>query len=234
MVSVFSKDCYVCFLKETVNYLLDNKDNLLEIKKSFLSYIDKDEEKFNTFSKRLPIIKEELKDDLDFFMISDPAINSKEEVIWSYPGYRAITCYRIAHSLYSDDLFIQARMISELAHSLTGIDIHPGAKIASPFFIDHGTGIVIGQTSIINRYVKLYQGVTLGALSLADAQKMKNVKRHPTIGNHVTIYSCASILGDITIGDNVTIGANVFLIESVGPNMKVTIGKPSLTFSEKK
>ena len=174
-----------------------------------------------------------LKEDLDFFLDSDPAVDSKEEVILAYPGYKAITYYRIAHELYKLGIKLPARIITEEAHKLTGIDIHPGAQIAHPFFIDHGTGIVIGETAILGHHVKMYQGVTLGALSLAKGKRMHDIKRHPTIGNYVTIYSNASILGDVTIGNNVTIGGNVFLTENIADNTRVLISKPELSITKK-
>lgn len=233
MVEIFNKECYTCFLKSTINYLINDED-IDDIKEQFLKYINNDLEKYHEFIAELPMIKEELKQDLEFFLESDPAIDSKDEVIWAYPGYKAIACYRIAHALYMQGLKVQSRVISEYAHSLTGIDIHPAAKIASPFFIDHGTGIVIGETTIIDKYVKLYQGVTLGALSLANARAVKGIKRHPMIGKNVTIYASATILGNIRIGDNVTVGANVFLTDNVDDNVMVTISKPELVIKEKK
>lgn len=199
----------------------------------FLSYIDEDEEKFNQFFSRLDNVTKLLKQDLDFFMESDPAVDSEEEVIISYPGFKAIVYYRIAHELHNLGILLPSRIITEEAHSNTGIDIHPGATIGSPFFIDHGTGIVIGETAIVGKYVKLYQGVTLGAVSLSKGIKMKGIKRHPTIKDHVTIYSNASILGDVTIGENVTLGGSVFLTESVPANTKVVLGKPDLVVIKK-
>ena len=192
------------------------------------------EKDIESFKNSLSRIKNELVDDLDFFLVCDPAINSKEEVVECYPGYKAITYYRIAHELFKLNYRLEARIISEQAHFLTGIDIHPGASIASPFFIDHGTGIVIGETSIIGHHVRMYQGVTLGALSLAKGALIKGEKRHPTIGNYVTIYANASILGgDVSIGDNVVIGGNVFLLESIPSNYKVIINKPKLILIKK-
>ena len=185
------------------------------------------------FVTLLPKIHEELEADLLFFLDSDPAANSAEEVRIAYPGFRAICFYRLAHELYVLGLPISARILSEKAHSLTGIDIHPGASIGSPFFIDHGTGIVIGETAVIGKYVKLYQGVTLGALSLARGARMKGEKRHPTVGDRVTIYAGASILGDIKIGSDVTIGSNVFLVEDVPSNTRVMIGKPELIIEKR-
>ena len=139
------------------------------------------------------------------------------------------------HILYELKIPLIPRMMSEYAHSKTGIDIHPGANIGNYFFIDHGTGIVIGETTLIGERVKIYQGVTLGALSLTDGQRLKGSKRHPTIGNNVTIYSGASILGgDTVIGDNVTIGSSVFLTYSVPSSMKVINKAPELILKEKK
>lgn len=183
---------------------------------------------YENFVKSLQNVSECLQKDLNFFMLSDPAVDSKEEVVLSYPGYKAISYYRVAHILYKLGLKIQARIISEQAHFLTGIDIHPGATIGCPFFIDHGTGIVIGETAIVGNRVKIYQGVTLGALSLSKGYELKGTKRHPTILDDVTIYSGASILGDITVGNRVTIGSNVFLLDSIPDDHKVTISKPEL------
>lgn len=174
------------------------------------------------------------KKDLDFFFESDPAADSLDEIKLTYPGYQAIIYYRIAHILFKKGKKIEARIVSEYAHSITGIDIHPGADIKSPFFIDHGTGVVIGETSIIGHRVRIYQGVTLGALSPDKGQNIKGLKRHPTIGDNVTIYAGATILGDITIGNNVTIGGGVFLLESVEDNYKVVNPKPILNIVKKK
>ncbi|MBO7615251.1 MAG: serine acetyltransferase [Bacilli bacterium] len=230
---MIDKSKIINLVNDTICCLLSDCDNINDIQKTFLEVIDSKEEAANKFIGTFADIKKDLLADLDFFMESDPAIDSKEEVIITYPGFRAICYYRIAHALRNMGYLLVSRIITEEAHSKTGIDIHPGSKIAAPFFIDHGTGIVIGETAIVGSYVKLYQCVTLGALSLSKGAKMKNIKRHPTIGNHVTIYACASILGDITVGDDVTIGSNVFLIESVPPRMRVTIGKPELVIKSK-
>ena len=216
------------------NYVLGCKDNLDEVKQLFLSCINDSEEKANAFVNELPRIKELLKQDLKFFMESDPAADSEEEVILAYPGFKAIRYYRIAHELYKLGERLYARIIAEEAHVITGVDIHPGAQIDSPFFIDHGTGIVIGETTIVGQRVKIYQSVTLGALSLSKGSNLKGIKRHPTIGNDVTIYAGVSILGgDVTIGNRVTIGSNVFLTESIPDDTKVTIGKPELIFQKR-
>lgn len=205
-------------------------NTLEKAKKEFLDYISSKPEDSEQFFSELLGKKDIFFEDLAFCFESDPACDSYEEIISSYPGYTAIFYHRIAHLIYKLGYKVTARLISEDAHFLTGIDIHPGATIGHPFFIDHGTGIVIGETTIIGDYVKIYQGVTLGALSLAKGQSLKGTKRHPTIGNHVTIYSGASILGgDVTIGDNVVIGSNVFLVgESVPANRKVIMDKPKL------
>ncbi len=221
------------FLDSVINFVNHNIGNEQEIRDAFLECIENNLEKANKFISQLDDIKSNLQKDLSFFMDSDPAVDSEEEVIIAYPGYKAITYYRIAHALRKLGYNLKSRMISESAHTTTGIDIHPGANIASPFFIDHGTGIVIGETSVVGQYVKIYQGVTLGALSLSKGHAMKGIKRHPTIGNHVTIYSGASILGDIKVGDNVTIGSNVFATEDIPSDTKVRIGKPELVFTKK-
>ena len=230
---MIDKSKIIKIVDDTICCLLSDCNNTNDIKNSFLEVIENKEEVVEKFIGAFKDIKKDLLADLDFFMESDPAIDSREEVILTYPGFKAICYYRVAHVLRNMGYLLVSRIITEEAHSKTGIDIHPGSKIAAPFFIDHGTGIVIGETAIVGSYVKLYQCVTLGALSLSKGAKMKNIKRHPTIGNHVTIYACASILGDITVGDDVTIGSNVFLIESVPPRMRVTIGKPELVIKSK-
>ena len=136
--------------------------------------------------------------------------------ILTYPGFFAVFVHRIAHFLFSENVPFIPRMMSEYAHSITGIDIHPGAEIGEHFFIDHGTGVVIGETAVVGNHVKLYQGVTIGALSTKKGQELKNVKRHPTIGDSVTIYSGATILGgDTVIGEGSVIGGNSFIVKSV-------------------
>lgn len=219
--------------------LLDNAfsyavwEENVDLRNLFNEAIEDNEETFNAFINALNEIREILKKDLQFFMDSDPAASSLEEIKLAYPGFKAIATYRISHVLYNLGYTVQARFLSETAHSSTGIDIHPGAKINYPFFIDHGTGTVIGQTSTIGQRVRLYQCVTLGALSLSNANKLRGVVRHPQVGNDVTIYAGASLLGAIKIGNNVTIGSNVFLTEDVPSDTRVLIGKPALVFSKK-
>ena len=162
--------------------------------------------------------------DLEVFYQSDPAAYDKYEIIHIYPGFFAIICYRLANILIKYKIPYLPRFLTELAHSLTGIDIHPNASIGEGFFIDHGTGIVIGETSTIGNNVKIYQGVTLGASSLKKGRLLKNQKRHPTILNNVTIYANATIVGGSTvIEDNCVIGANVFISESVKKGEIITI-----------
>ena len=173
---------------------------------------------FHDFLSYLPQIKRDLEEDVEAIYQGDPACDSLAEVILAYPGFIAISAYRIAHVLYELGFSFPARVITEYAHSRTGIDIHPGASIGSRFFIDHGTGIVIGETTIIGKGVKLYQGVTLGGISLKEGRALRGKKRHPTIEDNVTIYAGASILGgDTIIGHDSVIGSNVFLLESVPP-----------------
>ena len=173
----------------------------------------------NRFVAEIPNIYRLLKKDITALYEGDPAANSREEIILAYPGFFAIFVYRTAHVLYEMKVPILPRMMTEFVHKKTGIDIHAGAKIGEYFFIDHGTGIVIGETTVIGDHVKLYQGVTLGAKSFEldeNGNPVKGNKRHPNIGNHVIIYANATILGgQTTIGDNCVIGGNVWLTKSV-------------------
>jgi serine O-acetyltransferase len=166
----------------------------------------------------------------------DPAAKSFDEIIFSYPGLFAITVYRIAHRLHHQDVPMIPRIMTEYAHSRTGIDIHPGAHIGESFFIDHGTGVVIGETTKIGKRVRLYQGVTLGALSLSreECESLRNQKRHPTIEDDVIVYANATVLGGKTIlGARSVIGGNVWLTESVPPDTEVFLKKPELVFGKK-
>ena len=219
------------FISECYAKTTDNK--AVNIKDIFMKNIDDNEKNAKSFVIELEKAEAYLKEDLNFFFDSDPAANTLEEIKLTYPGFLAICYYRIAHPLYLLGYKTESRFISELAHKITGIDIHPGATVGVPFFIDHGTGIVIGETAIIGSRVKMYQGVTLGALSLSRGHCLKGEKRHPTVGNNVTIYSGASVLGDTKIGDDVTLGSNVFITEDIPPHTRVTIGKPALVIKTK-
>ena len=184
---------------------------------------------------KLPDIQSLLQKDLEAFFDGDPAAHDREEVVLSYPGFFAIFIYRIAHELYVMDVPMLPRIMTEYAHSQTGIDINPGASIGAYFFIDHGTGIVIGETSVIGDNVKMYQGATLGALSPAGMRSVPGERRHPKVGNNVTIYAGSTLLGGATeIGDNVVIGGNAFLTSSVEPNTTVSIKKPEMDFRDKR
>ncbi len=190
-----------------------------------------------TFMSRLPKIRSLLSGDVQAALESDPAAGRVEEVIFSYPGVRAVTVYRVAHELYHLGIPILPRIMTEYAHTVTGIDIHPGAHIGKRFFIDHGTGVVIGETCIIGDNVKIYQGVTLGALSLPrdDTGKLvKGTKRHPTVEDNVTIYSGATILGGETVlGEGSVVGGNVWLTGSIPGGTKVVIESPRLQYRGK-
>lgn len=184
-----------------------------------------------SFMKRIPQIRENLESDIEAAYEGDPAAYSKDEIIISYPGLFAIMVNRIAHELFVLGVPLIPRIMTEYAHSLTGIDIHPGATLGKYFFIDHGTGIVIGETTQIGNHVKIYQGVTLGAVSTKGGQALKNSKRHPTIDNGVTIYSGASILGGNTeIGEDVVIGSNAFVTKSVPEKTRVSTKNPELQY----
>ena len=186
--------------------------------------------------EKIPEIRAIVSGDIEAAYNGDPAAVSAEEVIISYPCVLAITTYRIAHELYIRGVPLIPRVMSEHVHSLTGIDIHPGAKIGKNFFIDHGTGVVIGETSEIGDNVKIYQGVTLGALSFPKDEKgalIRGTKRHPTIGNNVVIYSGATLLGaDAVVGDNVVIGGNVWITSRVASGTKITIATPELKYKK--
>ncbi len=187
--------------------------------------------------KKLPEIRELLLLDVQAALDGDPATVSLDEVIIAYPGFKAVCINRIANILYKDDIPLVPRIMSEYAHTQTGIDINPGAQIGKSFFIDHGTGVVIGETAVIGDGVKIYQGVTLGALSFPKDESgklIKGHKRHPNIEDKVTIYAGTTILGNVTIGENSTIGGNVWLTQSVEANSIVTFSPSDLTIKIKK
>lgn len=186
---------------------------------------DNIEDTINEFFHTLPDTAQILKSDVTAAYEGDPAAKSHEEIMLAYPAFEAISIYRMAHNLYLMNVPILPRMMTEHAHRITGIDIHPGATIGKHFFIDHGTGVVVGETCVIGDNVKLYQGVTLGAKSFEadeNGNPVKGIKRHPNIGNNVIIYAGATILGgDTTIGDNCIIGGNVWLTHSVEANRTI-------------
>lgn len=187
------------------------------------------------FFRQIPAIREMLAGDVQAAFEGDPAAKTTDEIVLAYPGIYAISIYRLAHALHKLDVPLIPRMMTEHAHSRTGIDIHPGATIGREFFIDHGTGVVIGETAIIGDRVRLYQGVTLGGLRPEKGQEIAGTKRHPTIGNDVVIFANAIILGgDTVIGDGCTIGGSVFLTSSVPANTFVVIKPPELTLKRRR
>jgi serine O-acetyltransferase len=187
------------------------------------------------FFDRIPQVREMLAADVQAAFDSDPAAQSTDETIFSYPGLFAITVQRLAHEFYNANVPLLPRIMTEYAHSLTGIDIHPGAKLGKSFFIDHGTGVVIGETTEIGENVKIYQGVTLGALAPAYGQMLRGEKRHPTIEDNVTLYSNATILGgDTVVGKGSVIGGNVFITTSVPPLNQVSAEPPKLKYRDRR
>jgi len=187
------------------------------------------------FFRRIPAVRATVQTDVEAAYAGDPAATSTDEIIFCYPGLFAITVYRLAHVLYDLGVPMLPRIMTEYAHGITVIDIHPGATIGNYFFIDHGTGIVIGETTIIGENVKVYQGVTLGGLSTRAGQGLRGKKRHPTIEDNVTIYANASILGgETTIGQDSVIGANAFITHSIPASTTVTIKSQELQFKTRK
>lgn len=187
------------------------------------------------FFERIPVVRELLSSDVQAAFDGDPAATSTDETIFCYPGLFAITVQRLAHEFYALDVPMMPRIMTEHAHGLTGIDMHPGAKLGRSFFIDHGTGIVIGETTQIGDHVKIYQGVTLGALAPAFGQMLRGTKRHPTIEDNVTLYAGSTILGgDTVIGAGSVIGGNVFITSSVPANNVVSAEPPVLKYRERR
>ena len=198
--------------------------------KAFSDFEEQAEAICDAFFAKLPTIQKMLQKDVNAGFLGDPAAQSKEEIIICYPGFYAISVYRFAHELYTQSVPLLPRIMTEHAHSLTGIDINAGATIGENFFIDHGTGIVIGETCVIGKNVKIYQGVTLGALSTRGGQSLAGVRRHPTVEDNVTIYAGATILGGNTvIGENSVIGGNCFVTKPIPPNTKVFAATQELT-----
>ena len=211
---------------------LQHEDVVFESRGEWNSYLEQGEQLTLKLLERLPEIRRVLATDVQAAYDGDPACKSLDEVIFCYPGLDAITVHRIAHELYLLNVPFIPRMMAEWSHKETGIDIHPGATIGESFFIDHGTGVVIGETTVIGKQVKLYQGVTLGALSFptdSDGNIIRTMKRHPTIDDRVVVYASATILGGETIvGHDSVIGSSVWLTRSVQPHTTVTLEKPKL------
>lgn len=186
-----------------------------------------------SYLEKLPRIQESLATDIEAIFEGDPAAKSQQEIILSYLSFQAIVIYRLAHELWKLEVPLIPRMMSELAHKQTGIDIHPGAQIGNYFCIDHGTGVVIGESTIIGDHVKVYQGVTLGALSLREGRGLENKKRHPTIESEVTLYANCTILGgDTVIGRASVIGGGAFVTKSIPPRMRVLVPSQNLSITE--
>ena len=221
-VEDLAKELFYCVLESPINH--DVQLNLIE--RSFFKVSDDlecgvCEAEWTTFKTELKALKPVLELDAKAAYNNDPAAKSVREVYLAYPGFYAIVMYRISHILWKLDIPVLPRMISEYAHGVTGTDIHPGAEIGTSFFVDHATGVVIGETAVIHNNVTIYQGVTLGGVKVEKS--LKNTKRHPTIKDNVTIYANATILGgDVVIGENTTIGANVWITQSIPANSIVT------------
>ena len=209
------------------------RHDCLRYKQPCIQCVKKGYKEALTFLKSVPTMRRVLATDVRAAYEGDPAAKSYDEIVFSYPGIFAITVYRIAHRLFQQDVPLLPRIMTEYAHSVTGIDIHPGAEIGESFFIDHGTGVVIGETAVIGRHVRIYQGVTLGALSLPrDAGELRRGKRrHPTIQDDVIIYAGATILGEkAVIGARSVIGGNVWITEPVPPDTRVLSETPQLIY----
>lgn len=233
----FSVEYHVGELLECIQYRLNKQviralQHRIDVKSEEISKIEKESEEIVLkFLQKIPMVRDVLATDVQAGYDGDPAAYNTDEIIVSYPGFYAITVYRIAHELHLLGVPLIPRIMTEHAHNRTGIDIHPGATIGKYFFIDHGTGVVIGETTTIGDYVKIYQGVTLGALSTRGGQNLRNKKRHPTLEDNVTVYSGASILGGETrIGEGAVIGSNAFITSSVPSQTRVSIKNPELLF----
>lgn len=236
---VYTKRTELSMQLEDVLYNLTNQISL--VLKYLPKYENADEKELSDeaeklaleFLSRLPKIRALIDKDLDAAYHGDPAAFNKPEIVFSYPGLFAIAVNRIAHELHTLGVPLIPRIMTEYAHTETGIDIHPGATLGEYFFIDHGTGIVIGETAVIGDRVKIYQGVTIGALSTRGGQKLNGKKRHPTIESGVTIYANASILGgDTVIGHDSVIGGNAFITSSIPPCTRVRVKSPELEYRQ--
>ena len=228
---------YIPYILNQTSNILNEQINLVLSEKSELQDIETIKEKtkniVDEFISKIPDISQKLYKDIEATFNNDPAAECKSQIIFSYPGITAITFYRLAHELALLNVPLIPRIATEHAHSLTGIDIHPGANIGTSLCIDHGTGIVIGETTKIGDNVKIYQGVTLGALSIKNRESTINKKRHPTIENNVTLYAGCTVLGGETvIGENSIIGGSAFIVKSIPPNTIVSVELPKLRLKE--
>ena len=225
---------HLSMLMEDVMYNLNRQITLVLQNEGQADAENKAQEVCLAFFEEIPHVRALVQTDVQAAYDGDPAASGKEEVIFCYPGLFAITVYRLAHVLYDLGVPMIPRIMAEHAHSITGIDIHPGAAIGDHFFIDHGTGVVIGETTVIGSHVKIYQGVTLGGLTTRGGQSLRGKKRHPTIEDNVTIYAGASVLGGETvIGSDCVIGSNAFITASIPPCTTVTMKNQELQYRER-
>jgi len=225
---------HLSMLIEDVMYNLNKQIQLVLQANGHEQPEEKAQEVCLAFFEQIPRIRALIQTDVQAAFDGDPAATSKDEVIFCYPGLYAISVYRLAHVLYALGVPMIPRIMTEHAHGVTGIDIHPGAEIGDYFFIDHGTGIVIGETTVIGSHVKIYQGVTLGGLTTRGGQSLRGQKRHPTIEDNVTIYAGASVLGGGTvIGRDCVIGSNAFITQSVPPCTTVSMKMQELQYKER-
>jgi len=225
---------HLSMLMEDVMYNLNRQIKLVLQNEGQENAEDKAQEICLAFFEEIPRVRALVQTDVQAAYDGDPAASGKDEVIFCYPGLYAITVYRLAHVLYRLGVPMIPRIMTEHAHSTTGIDIHPGATVGDHFFIDHGTGIVIGETTVIGSHVKIYQGVTLGGLTTRGGQSLRGKKRHPTIEDNVTIYAGASVLGGETvIGRDCVIGSNAFITKSIPPCTTVSMKNQELQYRER-
>jgi serine O-acetyltransferase len=238
--SLCLKDAVETFTKELINCLFDenyHQENFEQIKKKFFKILERlsinnEDCSWSAFENSFTEIRRKLDLDALFALNSDPAAKSLREVYLAYPGFYAIAVYRLSNQLLKQEIPVLPRMMSEFAHSITGTDIHPGAEIGDSFFIDHATGIVIGETTIIKDNVTIFQGVTLGGIQVKKS--LASTKRHPTIESGVVIYANATILGgDVVIGKNTIIGANVCITESIADNSVVSVESKNKIFQRR-
>ena len=231
---IYNAKHHMSMLIEDVMYNLNKQIQLVLQANGYEHPEEKAQETCLAFFQEIPAVRALVQTDVQAAYDGDPAATSKDEVIFCYPGLFAITVYRLAHVLYQLGVPMIPRIMTEHAHSITGIDIHPGATVGDHFFIDHGTGIVIGETTVIGSHVKIYQGVTLGGLTTRGGQSLRGQKRHPTIEDNVTIYAGASVLGGETvIGRDCVIGSNAFITKSVPACTTVSMKSVELQYKER-